>query len=133
MNTLLITGCIDVSNNIKYLKIKNKNDRLNQYLETIRWAIEETNFNNIIFCENSNYEYDFDSYVSKLKNINKKNFEYLTFKGDTKNTDKHGKGYGEGEIVKYAYNNSKFLKDSDYFYKLTGRLKIKNINKILKL
>ncbi len=41
------------------------------------------------------------------------------------------KGYGEGEIISYALNNSKYLKNSESFYKLTGGLTVENINDVL--
>ena len=43
-----------------------------------------------------------------------------------------GKGYGEGEIIEYAFRNSGLLKEATYFCKLTGRLKVDNINKFIK-
>ena len=127
---LLITGCINVSKDMIYTTIKDKDRRLNGYKQTVKWAIKETNFDKIIFCENSNYNFDKNCYEKLAKEYNKE-FEYLTFKGDTSTTNKKGKGYGEGEIIKYVLNNSKLMKDEDYFYKLTGRLKIININDII--
>ena len=57
-------------------------------------------------------------------------FEYLSFEGSNK-TKKFGIGYGEMEIIKYAYDNSQYFKYNDFFWKITGRIKIENINKIL--
>lgn len=126
-NLLIITGCVNVKN--KKVKIVNAEERLKQYKETLRWAIEDSNFDIIIFCENSSCQYDFNEYVNKINKYNK-TFEYLSFEGSDK-TSVYGIGYGEIEIIKYAYNNSNYFKFHDNFWKLTGRLKIKNINKIL--
>ena len=127
-NILLITGCISPDKEAIFLKIRDSNLRLQQYIETIKWALEKTNFDIIIFCDNSDFNYDFKNIVTNSK----KTFEYLSFKGDFNKSNKYGKGYGEGEIIKYAIDNSKYLKENTCFYKLTGRLTVKNINSILK-
>lgn len=80
----------------------------------------------LFFCDNSNYDYDF----SKLKIISDKSgktIEFLKFEGDEK-TSIFGKGYGEGEIIKYAIENSELLKNESCFYKVTGRLIVKNFD-----
>lgn len=125
---LLITGCVQPAKDAIYLKINDSKIRLEQYLKTIDWAINESNFDIIIFCENSSFDLNYKKY----ENLKCKKFEYLTFQGDNDKSSKYGKGYGEGEIIKYAIENSKYLKNSDYFYKITGRLTIKNINNVLK-
>ena len=128
---LLITGCINVDKEMIYTTIKDQNKRLADYIETIKWAIEETSFDKILFCENSNYAFDKNKY-ERLAMENKKEFEYLTFKGDNVNTKTKGKGYGEGEIVLYALKNSKLMKNEKSFCKITGRLRISNVNKLIK-
>lgn len=127
---LLITGCINVHKNMPYLTVRNIEQRLKEYYNTIRWAITETNFDKIVFCENSNYKIDTDEFVKLASNANKK-FEYLTFAGDTYQSNKKGKGYGEGEIVKFAIAKSKLLADEKKFFKITGRLKVLNIDSLV--
>lgn len=63
-NILLISGC--VTPNTDTIKIKDSTLRLKQYLETLKRALQETNFDIIIFCENSNCKYDFYSYIENL-------------------------------------------------------------------
>lgn len=125
-NVLLITGCIKPNKDAIFLKIKKSDVRLQQYIETIEWALNYSKFDAVIFCDNSNFQYNFN-YLNKSN----KKFEYLTFNGNFLKSNEYGKGYGEGEIIKYAFTNSKYLKNSSYFYKLTGRLKVENINEIL--
>lgn len=128
---LLITGCVQVDKNMPFVKITDKNNRLDAYFETVRWAIEDTIFDKIVFCENSNFEYDFAKYEKMAKKANKV-FEYLTFTGDSKTSNQKGKGYGEGEIISFALTNSELLKDEEFFCKITGRLKVSNVNLLLK-
>jgi hypothetical protein len=58
--------------------------------------------------------------------------EYLTFHGNQ--NKEYGKGYGECEIIDYTLNHSKLILTSKdhYIIKITGRLIIKNIAKIIR-
>lgn len=44
-----------------------------------------------------------------------------------------GKGLGEQDIVRYALEESVFLKDADYIIKITGRIKVISINRLIDL
>lgn len=130
---LIVTGCISPNEKVFCLSLKNSNDRLIQYIESIEYYIEKTNIKKIIFCDNSNfYSKKVDELEILAKKYNKK-FEYLTFKGNVKKCITQGKGYGEGEIIKYIYNNSLIFKSCKYFMKVTGRLKVTNIDLILRI
>lgn len=129
---LIITGCIKVNINAPYVVIRDEDLRLNDYIETIIWAIESKIFDKIIFCDNSGYIYD-DKMLQNLSEKRGKQFEWLCFQADTEIVNKYGKGYGEGEIIKYALNNSKIISDHEKFFcKITGRLKISNIDNLIK-
>lgn len=129
---LLLTGCIAPSENMINLVIRNNNLRYKQYIDCIKYYIDNTDFDKIVFCENSNYriEEDLVSYgESRGKEV-----ELLSFFGDFEKSCKYGKGYGESEIINHAINNSKIIrKISGGFIKITGRLKIHNLNKFKKL
>lgn len=131
---LIITGCIIVDKGMPYVNLRDKETRLADYIKTIRWAIDETAFNDIIFCDNSNYDFGINDEFKQLidKSIEAaKNLELYSFQGDVAAINERGKGYGEGEILKYIYNHSKLMKEYGYFYKITGRLTINNINKVV--
>jgi hypothetical protein len=128
MNTLLLTACIN-SGVTPYVTISNPDERLSQYIGFLMRWIKESNFDRLIFCENSNYPYDYNSLIEEAKTW-KKELEILVFDGNN-GAQKHGKGYGEGETLKYAIEHSRFLIDADSFYKATGRVFVKNINKLL--
>lgn len=121
---LLITGCIAPNKNAIFLKVRDSNSRLEQYIKTLNRAFKKTNFDIVIFCENSNFKYNFSNLTKKSK----KKFEYLCFQGDFEKSNAYGKGYGKGEIISHALNNSKYLKNSESFY----RLIVENINDVLK-
>jgi len=44
-----------------------------------------------------------------------------------------GKGYGEGELIKFALENSIFLKNENNFFKCTGKVYCRNFKEILQI
>ena len=112
---LIITGCIKVNDNTPYVAVRDDRLRLDDYISTIKWAIESEVFDKIVFCDNSGYVYD-DKEIQDLAKIRLKKFEWLCFQASPDLVNTYGKGYGEGEIIKYVLNNSKIISDSDYFF-----------------
>jgi hypothetical protein len=130
---LLITGAIDISTfHIPYTKLVDRNTRLAQYLDSLEYAIANYhNITHIVFCDNTNYQYDYSKLQEKAQQ-NGKILEILTFFGDYDAIQKRGKGYGEGEIIEYALTVSEALQKAECFYKLTGRIIVRNMDKIVK-
>lgn len=116
---LLITASINIQNT-PFVTIRDSRERLLQYLMGIVAWVKLTKINTIVFCENSNASYDFSKIIKFVRNEGKE-LEVLVFSGN-RGSQKYGKGYGEGEIVEYAMKNSRNLKNSTNFYKITGRL-----------
>jgi hypothetical protein len=63
-----------------------------------------------------------------LAKRNNKIFEWISFKGNSQLVKERGKGIGEGEIIDYAINHSKYK--ISCIEKVTGRLLIENIDSI---
>jgi len=133
MSILLLTGAIDLRKyNVPFTSLVDLEIRLRQYMYSIEYAVDNySTIDKIVFCENTCYDGDF-SILSKKAESKGKEFEYLTFQGNYDQIQKRGKGYGEGEIIKHALENSQLLKTESSFYKLTGRLIVKNMDLILK-
>ena len=129
---LLITGAIDIRElNVPLTKIVDVNERLLQYTDSLEYAITHyKSISEIVFCENTDFIYDYAPLKNKAANFGKQ-LEILSFKGDYRNIQQKGKGFGEGEIIRYALDKSELLRQCDCFYKLTGRLIVKNMDKIL--
>lgn len=130
--TLLLTASINPAvSDTPMTAIKLPEVRLLQYQQTLVQMIKSNCFDRIILCENTNYDEEFKAAreLSEAKGIQ---FEHLKFEGDYEKVHSLGKGYGEGEIISYALNNSKLLEDSEHFYKLTGRIQIGNIKQLMK-
>ena len=119
---LVLTGCI-VPNCGDNLKINNCEERLKQYKKSIEWYYINTPYR-IVFCENSGYNIA-NYYCDKRDRI-----EILTYKSSEEGYDR-SKGYKEMEILEYAYDNSEFIRDGKIFIKITGRLVLLNICRIV--
>lgn len=133
MSLLMITGCIAPKRDIPFLAVSETEERLAEYEETLRWAISESPFTEIVYADNSGFDLGkLQNYVSEAKKKQKK-LELLGFSLSDPRVFQ-GKGYGEGKILEYALQNSSLVAENkeQYFYKLTGRLKIANINEMMK-
>ncbi|PSB59235.1 hypothetical protein C7B77_01670 [Chamaesiphon polymorphus CCALA 037] len=108
--------------------IKDPQERLFEYIASLVAWLELTKIKKIVFCENTNCQYDFSRIIEFASNQGK-TLEVLIFSGNAK-AQKYGKGYGEGEIIKYALRHSKYLSNTTNFYKITGRLFVKNFDEI---
>lgn len=131
MNVLVITGAIDIQNShIPYTQLTETKQRLKQYLESLEYAIENyTSITHIIFCDSTNYPFDYSSIVEQARQKDK-TLEIHSFSGDKEKVRKQGKGYGEGEIMDYLLKHSAALKNCNCFYKLTGRVIVKNFDAV---
>jgi hypothetical protein len=134
--TLLMTACIDPSANKDLYRSNFRLDvstRLKDY-ETalIYWLnYNEPQLKSIVFIDNSNFD------LTSLKNIvSKHNIKHIEveFLQTTATPLKPGMhyGYSELEMIDYAFVNSKLLKQTDYFIKVTGRLYFPKLSKLLK-
>lgn len=130
--SLLITGCISPIRIQKNLYLKDINERESQYIDSIKYYICNTEIKQIVFCENSNFKSNHIEELYILAKQHNKIFEWIAFEGNALKVQENGKGYGEGEIIKYALENSKILNKTEYFFKVTGRLKVINIDTIYK-
>ena len=123
---LLLTASVDpAASKTPFTHLLDPKLRLEEYLNNIKKIIEVGVFDKIVFCENTNYNYDYSEIVkfAKSKNVE---LEPLIFEGNYEKIGKQGKGYGEGEIIKYAIMNSRLLTTDSVFYKLTGRIFVRN-------
>ncbi|WP_300563423.1 hypothetical protein [uncultured Acetatifactor sp.] len=130
---LIITATIKPVNGVYSLTVVDRDIRKRQYIDSLKYAIDYYDIERIIFCENSK-SVDKEIYsIKKYAEERNKKLEILSFQGDAQMILQKGKGYGEGEILKYAIDNSKLIEKEDYIIKLTGRLTVSNLDKIIKM
>jgi len=132
MVVLLLTGAIDISTfDVPSTSLTNIQLRLSQYLSSISYAIDHySKITHIVFCENTGFHYDYSG-LKKRARLQGKQLEILSFKGDYSSIKLKGKGYGEGEIISYALKNSEIVRSCSVFYKLTGRVIIRNMDRVI--
>ena len=113
------------------LVIRDEQERLRQYEESICFLLQSQAFSKVVFCENSNYGTEELSHLEKSARQNGIDLEMLSFQGNVEEVCIHGKGYGEGEIMNYVFSHSRLIKEESYFVKITGRLKVDNVKDIV--
>jgi hypothetical protein len=102
--------------------LKSQESRIFYTLESIgKWSqISPTN--KFVICDGSGF--DFAPLIREhYPNLS---IECIFFMNDPGLIEKHGKGFGEGEIIRYALMNSVFLKESEWFAKCTAKLWVDN-------
>ena len=121
---LLVTCAINSS--APRTKLVDQQERLRCTLDALDAWMALDVFARIVVCDGS--EYDLSTDVGRLAAARHSStlFECLSFRNDTTLVSRLGKGYGEGEIVRHALDNSRFLADADSFAKCTGKLWVSN-------
>lgn len=127
----IITGTIKPPVQMSQLTLRDEEERLRQYRESMEFFIDSGAFSKIVFCENSGY--GMEKFFPLIAHGERKGIklELLSFQGDTGKVCFHGKGYGEGESMAYVFSHSKIAVREPYFVKITGRLKVDNIKNIV--
>lgn len=114
------------------LVLRDEEERLKQYKDSIYFFLESGAFSKVVFCENSNYGTEKLSYLTEFAQKRGIELELLSFQGNVEMSCIHGKGYGEGEIMDYVFTHSRLVEKEPYFVKITGRLKVDNVKDIVK-
>lgn len=129
---LLLTGTIDPSvfNNTN-VKITDAQERLEQYVTSIRKYIDTGVFTNVVFVENSGADFPVAEMQSFARERNQ-NFELVQIKTDVEKTIEFGKSYGEADCIEQGLLKSELAKKEEFFVKCTGRVFVKNIEKLCK-
>lgn len=123
---ILLTSAVIVSDHSGSLN--DANARIKYTLESIEKWLEISQDLPLVICDGSGF--DFSNIVTEK--FPKANIECLFFENDKELVGLYGKGYGEGEIVKYALLNSDKLKKADFFAKCTSKLWVQNFFECLK-
>lgn len=124
-SVILLTSTVDPCG-MSETSLTDPEIRKNQYLDAISYYLESTDLK-IVICENT-----LSNYSNEIKNPKKNGrIEFLTFNGNNYNPTL-GKGLGEALIIEYALRNSKFIDYKTIVIKVTGRIKILNIQSIIR-
>lgn len=119
---LLLTGTI-FPNSFTTLKITDPEERKGQYISAIKYYLENSDAR-IVFSENSG------TCLEEYFPGQSENLEFINFVSEAVTPDR-GKGYKEMEIINESMNRSVFIKESKGIIKITGRLKVLNIRRLI--
>ena len=123
---ILLTATIDPMG-ITFLNRDDPAVREKDYIISMKKWIKNTDYP-LVFCENSGVS--IDKIKETARGVKNRDIEFLQFYGNDF-PRRLGKGYGDLGIIKYALSHSRFLNSCDYIIKVTGRIFVKNIDKIV--
>lgn len=123
---ILMTASIN-PNGMSNTAVQNIEIRKSQYVEAVSYYLSTTVFP-IVFVENTGYD------ISCLfgKEIQAGRLEVIVYKGNDFDRNR-GKGYGEGLIIRNAFEKSKLLCEKCTVIKISGRHIVKNIKSIWRI
>lgn len=121
---LFLTACVHPKG-MAQTALQDGDVRQQQYLDAIRFYLDKYSYR-ILVVENT--EVDLSSYFKE--EIYDGRLECMTFDGNSFDR-KLGKGYGEGLIINYAFQHSRFIKECKYLIKVSGRHRVLNLNSIM--
>jgi len=120
MPPILLTSAVKVS--APYTNLVDEKDRVAFTIESIeKWLFLDGNMR-LVLCDGS--DYDFSKIVSEK--FPEANIECLHFQNNRDLVSLQGKGFGEGEIIKYGLDHSTYLKNTEFFAKCTSKLWVEN-------
>ena len=110
------------------VKLSDPQERLFHAIESIENWIRVAPGAPLVICDGSNF--DFRPIVSER--FPGASIECLFFQNDCSKIRTYGRGYGEGEIIKFALMHSAHLRDSDAFSKCSSKLWVENYSECLR-
>ena len=110
--------------------IKDVDLRRSQYQAALEFYLKESRFTHFVFAENSDEMMD-ESSLNVLAESLGKHIEFLHCPEEDPDKRSLGKSFGEATLLRKAMEQSEFLKKADSFYKVTGRIIVRNINRCI--
>mgnify|MGYP005805361767 CR=1 FL=1 len=111
----------------KGVRLQDPEERARLAMESIlKWRAIAP-MNPLVLCDGS--DFDFSPSVSTLEGSGA--VECLHFRNDVDLVQLHGRGYGEGEIVRYALEHSQLIQSAGCFAKCTSKLWVENFHECI--
>lgn len=121
VDTLIVTGTVNPGK--VEVVLANPIERLCQYIASLTLWATQGPFDHIVFCENSNQGRRLDA-IKEAPCWTGKKLEIISFNGNGE-SQILGKGFGEALILETVLRSG-VIKDSECFWKITGRLYVEN-------
>ena len=125
--TIILTTTVFINPHKSMIFQRCPTERIKTYVKSIKQWIEKTNFH-IIVVENSGYTFPEIDRSPRIEFITfqEKNLRYNSYIYKF-----HSKGWSECYSIQYAYKQSKFIKFSNFIFKITGRYFIPQLEEYL--
>lgn len=108
--------------------LKDTDERIRLALESVEQWLKVEPTPCLVLCDGSSFNF---SHIVAEK-FPSAQIECLYFENNQALVEKHGRGYGEGEIVRYAVKHSKLIAKTECFAKCTSKLWVENYSQCLK-
>ncbi|VXD12899.1 hypothetical protein [Planktothrix paucivesiculata] len=126
---LLLTATIDIKGMPKAYP-SDPQIRQEDYFQTLKYYINHhPKIQKILFVENSGWSLEIVQKATSENPYNKE-VEFISIDGNNFPRS-YGKGYGEISLIDQGFKQSKLIQEADYIAKITGRIKLLNLTKIL--
>jgi len=127
---LVMTATINPPTGMPGVKRSNPKIRMDDYCKALSYylSLPSHYIDRILFIENSGSDLSILKSIARSVEHNKK-VDFIGFTGNYK--PEYGKAYGEFNMLDYGISKSHLLSDIDIFWKVTGRLKISNLCRII--
>lgn len=129
--TVLITTANKPPKDVPFLQMTNVSMRyITAKASVFFWAAH--GIEKIVIADATGERLLNDEEILLFKQINVDVEQISYYQNDDLITSK-GKGYGEGELIKFALENSIFLESENNFFKCTGKVYCRNFETVLKM
>jgi hypothetical protein len=108
------------------MKLTDPAIRWAQYAAALEFWLDRPGLSGIVFAENSGYEAPYETF-RRMAAERGRPLEILSW-NDNGAGQQRGKGYGEGRLMERAVAESHLLRGAPGFFKVTGRLWVKNFD-----
>ena len=130
-----MTATVTPPSSEPWLVLMDTDQRLAQYVEAFKFYLGEQHsaIDGIVFVDNSNHPLEEIRRIANVYQGNKE-IEIISFSGLGYPVE-YGRGYGELKLIEHAYENSRMMqgmRSDDRFWKVTGRLQVTTIDKIIR-
>lgn len=108
----------------KGVRLQDPTERVRLALESVQQWRAIAPHNPLVLCDGSGF--DFQTMVTTLPDSG--SVECLYFQNNVELIKQHGRGYGEGEIVRHAIQHSALIQSAGCFAKCTSKLWVENFS-----
>jgi len=124
---LLITATFDAGK-APYVALSGIEERVEKHMQGLLAWLKDGSFRKIVFVKNCTTQTRSDV-LEKTASRYGAELEYITVKSSHR-TQLQGKGFGEGDLIRQAIEQSEILRDSDEFFKITGKLYSPDVSRL---